>query len=370
MCAPSPGLHPRRPCSPAKSLINPAFHLPSPSPAAPGGCGWRLAGRRSTSRDREPRPPAPHSGACPQDPGKANPRVPGVTPKGLLHLGTSLSTSPGTNTPRSHLPSPGALSHPGEELWDTWGEALPSPRQWMWERASARQLGSDSSADLRRQDWPCRRHRKCVLQAAQEVRFPAAAQGCGGSGRRVPAQAVLLSDLEEVVGSRAPSKTGSRAMGPRVSGLAPEVQVCLFHASPRSALADRSCPGQGDPRARLSHLRQPVALKKTSGSTISRDTLLLPSHQPEKGTMTRSVRTGKASAMSSSFSSSVEDRFQSSPGVGDGHARLRVTEGHPGPLGPMSLPTRRLPAGPGPSDLLSYCFVSPFPSVSDGLRVL
>lgn len=159
-------------------------------------------------------------------------------------------------------------------------------------------------------------------------------------------------------------------MGPRVSGLAPEVQVCLFHASPRLALADRSCPGQGDPRARLSHLRQPVALKKTSGSTISRDTLLLPSHQPEKGTMTRSVRTGKASAMSSSFSSSVEDRFQSSPGVGDGHARLRVTEGHPGPLGPMSLPTRRLPAGPGPSDLLSYCFVSPFPSVSDGLRVL
>lgn len=47
--------------------------------------------------------------------------------------------------------------------------------------------------------------------------------------------------------------------------------------------------------------------------------------------MTRSVRTGKASAMSSSFSSSVEDRFQSSPGVGDGHARLRTTEGPPQP---------------------------------------
>lgn len=57
-----------------------------------------------------------------------------------------------------------------------------------------------------------------------------------------------------------------------------------------------------------------MALKKTSGSTASRDMLLLPSHQPEKGMMTRSARTGSASAMSPSFRSSVEDRFHSSPG--------------------------------------------------------
>lgn len=73
--------------------------------------------------------------------------------------------------------------------------------------------------------------------------------------------------------------------------------------------------GQRDPMGMFfSHLKQPVALKKTSGSTISRAMLLLPSHQPEKGMMTRSASTGRASAMSSSFSSSVEDRFQSSPG--------------------------------------------------------
>lgn len=65
----------------------------------------------------------------------------------------------------------------------------------------------------------------------------------------------------------------------------------------------------------MMYLKQPVALKKTSGSTISLDLLLLiPSHHPEKGTITQSVRTGRASCIKSSFSSSVEDRFQSNPG--------------------------------------------------------
>lgn len=62
------------------------------------------------------------------------------------------------------------------------------------------------------------------------------------------------------------------------------------------------------------YLKQPVALKKTSGSTISLVLLPIPSHHPEKGTITRSVRTGRASCIRSSFSSSVEDRFQSNPG--------------------------------------------------------
>lgn len=93
-------------------------------------------------------------------------------------------------------------------------------------------------------------------------------------------------------------------------------------------------PGTKSPGDLLSsHLKQPVALKKTSGSTISRVTLLLPSHQPEKGMMTRSASTGRASAMSSSFSSSVDDRFQSSPAgwgrsaphrPGSGRAQQRV----------------------------------------------
>lgn len=78
--------------------------------------------------------------------------------------------------------------------------------------------------------------------------------------------------------------------------------------------------------ALFSHLKQPVALKKTSGSTTSRDMLLLPSHQPEKGMMTRSVRTGRASATSSSFSSSVEDRFQRSPGHRHGQLNMAGSE--------------------------------------------
>lgn len=158
------------------------------------------------------------------------------------------------------------------------------------------------------------------------MRFPAVARGAGDQAR-VPTQAALLLDSEAGAGSRAPSKTASRAVGPRVWGW-PLRSGCFRSARrPARPWLTRSCPGRVDPLARLPHLRQPVALKKTSGSTTSRDTLLLPSHQPEKGTMTRSVRTGKASAMSSSFSWSVEDRFQSSPGDGDGHARPRATEG-------------------------------------------
>lgn len=107
------------------------------------------------------------------------------------------------------------------------------------------------------------------------------------------------------------------------------------------------------------HLRQPVALKKTSGSTGSRGRLLLPSHQPEKGMMTRSASTGSASAISSSFSSSVEDRFQSSPGgpraqqdQGTGPPRwtpplLDPASAEPRPAGPRPrwTPAPRLPLG-------------------------
>lgn len=64
----------------------------------------------------------------------------------------------------------------------------------------------------------------------------------------------------------------------------------------------------------ITYLKQPVALKNTSGSTISLDLLLVPSDQPEKGIITQSVRTGRASCIKSSFSSSVDERFQSNPG--------------------------------------------------------
>lgn len=63
----------------------------------------------------------------------------------------------------------------------------------------------------------------------------------------------------------------------------------------------------------MTHLKHPVALKKTSGSIISLVLLQPPSDQPEKGMITQSVRTGRASCINSSFNSSVEERFQSSP---------------------------------------------------------
>lgn len=132
----------------------------------------------------------------------------------------------------------------------------------------------------------------------------------------------------------------------------------------------REGPGLGEKtlHALCTHLRQPVALKKTSGSTVSRAMFLLPSQEPEKGMMTRSARTGKASAMSSSFSSSVDDRFQSSPGRG-WHSQPHTcqaqqdpgAEWSPSPPSLRSLRKCRLPARPGLSNLLSCCFRSPFP---------
>lgn len=99
-----------------------------------------------------------------------------------------------------------------------------------------------------------------------------------------------------------------------------QCQTGCYVLCPGLVSAEMGLPGEGPeagpegPRFSSPHLKHPVALKKTSGSTTSRDILLLPSHQPEKGMMTRSARTGRASVTSSSFSSSVEDRFQSSPG--------------------------------------------------------
>lgn len=93
--------------------------------------------------------------------------------------------------------------------------------------------------------------------------------------------------------------------------------------------------GERIPWRPFAHLRQPVALKKTSGSTGSRHTLLL----PEKGMMTRSASTGRASMMSSSFSSSVEDRFQSSPGGWGQSPNTSHTQEDPRDEGPTPQPT-------------------------------
>lgn len=64
---------------------------------------------------------------------------------------------------------------------------------------------------------------------------------------------------------------------------------------------------------KCSHRRHPVAPWKTSGCMLLLAQL---SDQQVNGTTTFSVRAGKAVAMSSSFSSSAEDRFHSRPSWG------------------------------------------------------
>lgn len=144
--------------------------------------------------------------------------------------------------------------------------------------------------------------------------------GLWGAGGRAaePVQTCRSTRLHSAPGS-----------GPLSAGGGPSLVQALTPSPSEPGL------GQLDP---CPHLRQPVALKKTSGSTGSRGRLLLPSHQPEKGMMTRSASTGSASAISSSFSSSVEDRFQSSPG--GPRAQQDQAQGHPTGLRPRwTLPT-------------------------------
>lgn len=140
--------------------------------------------------------------------------------------------------------------------------------------------------------------------------------GASGAGLPLWVTPEAAGPLRGVVGSGASCAASPGGPGGRA-------ELCPAPAD-RELLGGRWGRTQGPRRpARRPHLRQPVALKKTSGSTASRDRLLLPSHQPEKGMMTRSASTGRASAMSSSFSSSVEDRFQSSPAGGGGPGRAQ-----------------------------------------------
>lgn len=114
---PQPWPPSQAPCSPAKSLINPAFHLPSPSPAAPGGL------QLEAGREEEHKPRQGAQAACtpfwgvPPGPGEGKPQRARCDPKGTAPPWDQLVNLSGNEHTQVPPPLPGGFVTP-------WGGAV------------------------------------------------------------------------------------------------------------------------------------------------------------------------------------------------------------------------------------------------------